>query len=112
MFFSIGYPCASINSFVHKICVTASSTPMSSASVELRLFSFCFFVRTCIPPSPIVITAPVWLLKSGCTANDASTYHLMVLKFSQSDHQFVHRCSRVVRLQLHRFHYCPCFLFL
>ena len=80
MVFSTGWPCASTNNFIHRICVAPSLTPISLASVRLQPFSFGLSDRICIPPSPIVITLPIWLQKSGWTANDASMYHLIVRK--------------------------------
>src|SRR6056300_1005087 len=44
-----------MNSLVHRIIVIASSRPISSASVLLRLLSFCCLDSTCIAPLPMVM---------------------------------------------------------
>ena len=56
------------------------STPTSSAVVELSVFSFCFAdAPITVPhPPPNCIIAPTWLLKSGCTPNAESIYHLIL----------------------------------
>ena len=53
---------------------------MTSASVELRVLIFCFVDRLVGQPFPsVTAAAPVLgLLKSGCTANEASTHQLMI----------------------------------
>ena len=76
------YPCHSMNNLVHRIFVMASSVPTNSDLHELRVFNFCLDNILCRVPSPIVNSAPVCDLKSGCTAKLASTYHLSTCRLS------------------------------
>jgi hypothetical protein len=52
------------------------STATNSLSDELRVFYFCLVELLMGKPLPIVNTPPVWLRILGCTANEASTYHI------------------------------------
>eukprot|EP00529_Nitzschia_sp_RCC80_P042328 CAMPEP_0113451570 /NCGR_PEP_ID=MMETSP0014_2-20120614/6405_1 /TAXON_ID=2857 /ORGANISM="Nitzschia sp." /LENGTH=94 /DNA_ID=CAMNT_0000342927 /DNA_START=290 /DNA_END=570 /DNA_ORIENTATION=- /assembly_acc=CAM_ASM_000159 len=61
-----------------------SSKDTSSASVELLVLIFCLVDTDWITPLPIVMVAPVWLLKSLWTANAASKCHLKLLILSAS----------------------------
>ena len=63
-----------------------SSTATSSASVELRVLSFCFRDKDTTAPRPMVVDIPVWDFMSGCTAKATSMLHVMVFEkfpFSQ-----------------------------
>ena len=64
--------------FIHMTHIIASSIPTSSASVELLELIFCFADINNTPSCPNVRHAPVWLLQSGCTANDASMFQVRV----------------------------------
>jgi hypothetical protein len=74
--------CASRKLQVQMTSGIPSSTPTSSASVELLVLRHCFqdIEYTDLFLSDIV--PPVWLLMSGCTANDASIHHLMAIPSS------------------------------
>ena len=74
----IDLTCDSKKSFIRMTNVIASSTPMSSASVELLVLIFYFADMDNTLPCPKVRHAPVWLLQSGCTANDASIFQVEV----------------------------------
>jgi hypothetical protein len=52
------------------------STATNLLSVELHVFNFCLVEILIGKPLPIVNTPPVWLRILGCTANEASTYHI------------------------------------
>ena len=58
--------------------VIAASTPTSLASVELFVLIFCFNDKDNKLPCPNVKHIPVWLLQSGCTANNASMLKVRV----------------------------------
>jgi hypothetical protein len=53
-----------------------SSTPTTSLSVELLVFNFCFVKTEKRNPLPIVSLPPVCMRMFGCTANEASMYHI------------------------------------
>ena len=62
IFSLIPYPCASRNYLFHSICGIALSAPMSSASADLFVFSFCFYDILIIdtrPFSPIDVVPPM-----------------------------------------------------
>jgi hypothetical protein len=61
---------------VQQIAGMQSSTATSSASVELRVLSFCLVDVTMGNPRPNDSPPPVCPLISGCTAKDPSTHHL------------------------------------
>ena len=67
---------------VRNIRLDASSAPTKSTSVLILIFSFCFNDRDMVVTFIIVNVDPVCYLKSECTANSASTYHLNHLIFS------------------------------
>ena len=67
--------CCSTNNWTHCTKFIASSTPTSSASVELLVLIFCFIDIDIRAPCPNINTAQVWLLTSLCIVNDASTDH-------------------------------------
>ena len=71
-------PCASRKYRIHNSWGIRSSTPTSSASVDLFVFSFCLFEAEYRAPCPIVIIPPVWLFMSWCTANATSTHNFTV----------------------------------
>ena len=54
--------------------VIASSTPTSSALVELLVLIFCFIDVGNALPYPKVRQTPVQLLQSGFTTNEASLF--------------------------------------
>ena len=64
--------CASSKFFVQRTFDRLSSTATSLASVELRVFNFCFLDMAWIAPWPIVMVIPVWGLWSAWTPNEAS----------------------------------------
>ena len=68
----IDVTCDSKKCFIHMTNVIVSSTPTSSALVELLVVIFCFVDMDKTLQCPKVRQAPVWLLQSGCTANDVS----------------------------------------
>ena len=76
------HPCACKNRQLHRIIIMSSSMLTNSALVLLGMLSFCFRDIKCMAPEPYDITAPMWLLKSRWTANDASTYHLTTCRLS------------------------------
>ena len=59
-------------SFTHIIKFIASSKPIISATIELVELTFCLFESENTAALPNVSIAPVWLLMSLCTANEAS----------------------------------------
>ena len=75
-FISTDRTCDSKKCSIHMTKVMASSTPTSSASVELLVLIFCFVDIDSILPCPKVRQAPVWLLQSGWTANDTSIFQV------------------------------------
>ena len=76
------YSCSAKKKCVHRICPMMSLISMSSASVELFEFSFCFVEVLKIDPFPSVIVAPECPLMFEWIAYDASTYHLVELNLS------------------------------
>ena len=70
------YPCDSRKWRVQMIIGIMSSTPTNSLSVELLVFSFCLVDVEIGKPLPIVKPPPVCPRIFGCTANEASTYHI------------------------------------
>ena len=56
----ITYPWYSKKYLVHNIWCSASSTLMSSVSVELFAFNFCLHEKLITDPLPKVIIVPVW----------------------------------------------------
>ena len=65
--------------------VIVLSTPTSLALVDLLVLIFCFADIDNTLPCPKVGQALVWLLQSGCTANDASMFQVKVpLSFAPS----------------------------
>ena len=78
-FMLIDLTCDSKKCFIHMTNVIASSTPTSLALVELFVLIFCFADIDNTLPCPKVRQAPVWLLQSGCTANDALIFQVRVL---------------------------------
>ena len=72
------YPWASMKYRVQHIAGIKSSTPTSSASVELLVFNFCFVEVAMGNPRPIDSPPPVWPRMLGCTPNDPSTHHLSI----------------------------------
>ena len=82
-----------------------SSTPTNSASVELFVFSFCLLEPLMTAPLPMIITPPVWLFISGCTAYEASTNQwsdATLLHSSVRCSSFVLRRYRTTRRSLYR----------
>jgi hypothetical protein len=75
-FSMIPYPCDSRKWRVQMIIGIMSSTPTNSLSVELLVFSFCLVDVEIGKPLPIVKPPPVCPRIFGCTANEASTYHI------------------------------------
>ena len=92
-FMIIDLSCDSKKYFAHMTNVIASSTPTSSASVELLVLIFWFVDTDNTLPCPNVRHAPVWLLQSGCTANDASMFQVRVqllsVPITKVDKQFL-----------------------
>ena len=78
-FILIDLTCDSNKCFIHMTNVIASSTSISSASAELLVLIFYFADIDNTLPCPNVRHAPVWLLHSGCTANDESMLQVRVL---------------------------------
>ena len=74
----IDLTCDSKKCFIQMTNVIALSTPTSSASVELLVLIFYFLDIDNTLQCPKVRQAPVWLLQSGCTANDASIFQVGV----------------------------------
>ena len=69
-----------MNNIVH--CKIVHSIRASSASVLLFAFRFCFLETETTEPMdrpPNRRVAPVWLLKSGWTAEDGFTIHLVTV---------------------------------
>ncbi len=67
-------PCQS-SPAIHCEALCMSSTATSLLSVELLVLSLCFQQPTIGKPVPIVSPPRVCPLMSGCTVNDATTYH-------------------------------------
>ena len=81
IFLEIPYPWASRKYLFHSIYGIASSAPMSSASIELFVFSFFFFDILIIyprPSFPIDIVPPVCPHILSWAAYDASTHHFSI----------------------------------
>ena len=76
MFYLDLYTCAYRKILVYNTRLDASSTLTNSASVLIFVLSFCFRDTDMIAPFPIVNVVPVCYLKTKCTNNAASTYHL------------------------------------
>ena len=72
----IDLTCDKKNCFIHMTNVITLSTHTSLASVELLASIFCFSDIENTLPCPNVRHTPVWLLQSGCTANDASMFQV------------------------------------
>ena len=86
IFLSIPHTCASRKYLIHIICGISLSTPMSYSSVDLSVFSFCFFDILIINPrlfTPIDIFPPVCPRMSSWYAYDVSTHHF--IKFTPSE---------------------------
>ncbi len=81
-FSTIPYPCDSKKLRVQIIIGIMSLTPTNSLSVELLVFSFCLVEAEIGNPLPMVRPPPVWPRIFGCTAKDASTYHISRPSFS------------------------------
>ena len=77
-FMIIDLTCDSKKCFIHMTNIIASSTPTISASVEILVLIFYFADIDNTLPCPKVRQAPVWLLQSGYTANDASMFQVNV----------------------------------
>ena len=75
-FSMIPYPCDNRKERVQQIIGIISSTPTNSLSVELHVFNFCFVETEMGNSLPIVNPPPVRPRMFGCTANEASTYHI------------------------------------
>ena len=76
------YTCASRKILVHNTRLDASSAPTNSASVLIFVLSFFFRDTYMIDPFTIANVDLVCYLKSECTINDTSTYHLRQLALS------------------------------
>ena len=72
----VSIPCALIKYRLRNIVDMTSSLPTNSLSHVLFVLSFCLFELLMMPPSPIVIPAPVCPLHSQCMLWDASTSNL------------------------------------
>ena len=80
----IDLTCDSKKFFIHMTNSIVSLTLTRSASVELFVLIFCFDNKYNKLPCSNVRHAPVWLLQSGCTANDASMFQVSVSLLSES----------------------------
>ncbi len=72
------YPCASKKYLVHTTIGSASSTPTSSASVELLVLIFCFADMKYMLPLPMVKTAPCWIILTSVLTEIDSHYFFTV----------------------------------
>ena len=75
LFFEILYPCASMKYLDHSILDMESSTIISSSSVELFPFIFCFVEKLDTNNFPRDIMDPFCHWQSLCNAYEASTHH-------------------------------------
>ena len=81
MFSSISYPYDSKKYLSHSICGIMSSAPMSSAFVNILVFSFYFFDILIIYPrpfTPIEMVPPVCPCISSWSSYDESTHHFIM----------------------------------
>ena len=74
-FCEILYPCAYINYLEHSILFMASSTLISSSSVELFLSIFFLVEKIHTSPFPRDIMSPVCPWQFSCTAYEGSNHH-------------------------------------
>ena len=72
---AICYSCTSMNYLYHIILAIVSSTPISSPSVELFLYIFCFVENLDTDTFPKDIISPICPQQSSCTMYKTSTHH-------------------------------------
>lgn len=72
-------PCASKKCLTHKTRCIASFAPITSASVDLLVFIFCFVLKFIGHPLPIDIVVHVWLRTLGFTACDECVHQRITL---------------------------------
>ena len=79
MFYFTSCHCCYKTNMVQKIIAATPLMPTKSHSLLLIAFSFCFVETDWIIPSPINISSPKCLLKSGWATKLALAYHSIFL---------------------------------
>ena len=67
---------------VHNICGIMLSTNITSVSADIFVFIHCLWELQCTTPFTRVVTAAIWILVSGCTANESLAHHWVALRDS------------------------------